>query len=191
LLALQDNPVQSCEEADRIAREHMAEVDQRIAKLVALRAELQRMVEACACGRVADCKVIETLADPSHTHGRLAATRSTNNRAARRRLRRLFVSPGSGRAARQQARAGAIMTTVVTVVSTSFTPTSFLTSNSARPFSNANCSRKPLWAPRPQQIKGVEALASKGERIAAEGTQPVQRDRGAGRKAAASPCRPR
>ena len=72
LLTLQDNPGQSCEEADRIAREHMAEVDQRIAKLRALRAELQRMVEACACGRVADCKVIETLADPSHTHGRLA-----------------------------------------------------------------------------------------------------------------------
>lgn len=70
LLALQDNPSQSCEAADGIARARLVEVRQRIASLTALQAELERMVDECACGRVADCRVIETLADHSHDHGR-------------------------------------------------------------------------------------------------------------------------
>jgi len=44
-------------------RARLAEVKQRIASLTALRSELERMVDECACGRVADCRVIETLAD--------------------------------------------------------------------------------------------------------------------------------
>lgn len=63
LLAMSDQPDQSCAEADRIARRHMSEVDRRISQLVALRAELQRMVDACGHGRVSDCRVIETLAN--------------------------------------------------------------------------------------------------------------------------------
>lgn len=72
LLSLQDNPNQSCATADSIARKHLAGVDQRIAKLQALRAELGRMLEECACGRVAECRVIETLGNSNHDHGRLA-----------------------------------------------------------------------------------------------------------------------
>ena len=72
LLSLQDHPDQSCAAADAIARTRLAEVDRRIARLVALKTELERMVDHCAAGRVADCRVIETLADPSHTHGSLA-----------------------------------------------------------------------------------------------------------------------
>ncbi|WP_271893411.1 MerR family transcriptional regulator [Candidatus Phyllobacterium onerii] len=72
LLSLQDNPDQSCNVADRIASARLAEVEDRIASLSALRTELQRMLEECACGRVAECRVIETLADNSHRHGRLA-----------------------------------------------------------------------------------------------------------------------
>ncbi len=72
LLSLQDNPDQSCSVADRIASARLAEVEERIASLSALRTELQRMLEECACGRVAECRVIETLADSSHRHGRLA-----------------------------------------------------------------------------------------------------------------------
>jgi DNA-binding transcriptional MerR regulator len=63
LLAMSAQPDQSCAEADRIARRHMSEVDRRIGQLVALRAELQRMVDACGHGRVGDCRVIETLAN--------------------------------------------------------------------------------------------------------------------------------
>jgi DNA-binding transcriptional MerR regulator len=46
LLAMSAEPDQSCAEADRIARRHMSEVDRRISQLTALRAELQRMVDA-------------------------------------------------------------------------------------------------------------------------------------------------
>jgi Cu(I)-responsive transcriptional regulator len=71
LLALSAQPDRSCAEADRIARRHLTEIDRRIAQLAALRDEMQRMVEACGCGRVSECRVIETLAD----HGQCAHER--------------------------------------------------------------------------------------------------------------------
>ena len=72
LLSLQDQPGQSCAAADAIARARLVEVDERIARLTALRAELERMVAQCARGRIDECRVIETLADSGHDHGRLA-----------------------------------------------------------------------------------------------------------------------
>lgn len=63
LLALQDEPNQSCAVADEIARAHLVEVKQRIASLEALREELERMIRQCSHGRIADCRVIETLDD--------------------------------------------------------------------------------------------------------------------------------
>jgi DNA-binding transcriptional MerR regulator len=72
LLFLQDNPDQSCSAADEIARARLAEVVQRVASLTALRAELERMVSKCGSGKIAECRVLETLADRSHVHGRLA-----------------------------------------------------------------------------------------------------------------------
>jgi DNA-binding transcriptional MerR regulator len=71
LLSLQDRPEQSCASADAIARARLAEVRQRIARLKALEDELTRMIDECACGRIAECRVIETLAQ-LHTHGTLA-----------------------------------------------------------------------------------------------------------------------
>ena len=71
LLFLQDTPDQSCAQADAIARARLVEVESRIASLTALKAELSRMLDECACGRVSECRVIETLAD-HHVHGRLA-----------------------------------------------------------------------------------------------------------------------
>ena len=73
LLSLQDDPDQSCARADEIAQVRLAEVEKRIASLAALRTELRKMIEECACGRVGQCRVIETLADRSHTHGALSA----------------------------------------------------------------------------------------------------------------------
>lgn len=72
LLALQDDPNQSCAAANAIAKARLAEVDRRIVGLKALRTELRRMIAECACGRIADCRVIETLADETHRHGRLS-----------------------------------------------------------------------------------------------------------------------
>ncbi|EHK53736.1 MerR family transcriptional regulator [Allomesorhizobium alhagi] len=73
LLALSAKPNQPCADIDDIARRHIGEIDQRIAHLVSLRAELQRTVDECGRGRVCECRVIETLADSSHYHERLAA----------------------------------------------------------------------------------------------------------------------
>ncbi|MDF2117827.1 helix-turn-helix domain-containing protein [Roseiarcaceae bacterium H3SJ34-1] len=63
LLSLQDKPNQSCAEADAIARARLAEVDQRLTSLSALKAELKHMIEGCAHGKIAQCRVIEVLAD--------------------------------------------------------------------------------------------------------------------------------
>lgn len=68
LLSLTDDPGQSCEAADSIAREQLIEVERRIARLTSLKAELERMVEQCRGGQISDCRVIEVLADHSHAH---------------------------------------------------------------------------------------------------------------------------
>jgi len=62
LLALQDAPESSCGKIDALVAEHLASVDSRIARLTALRAELRRMLQRCAGGRVAECRVIESIA---------------------------------------------------------------------------------------------------------------------------------
>jgi len=71
LLALQDNPRQSCEAADETARIRLAEVDRRISSLQALRGELLRMLDKGCEGHVENCRVIETLSE-HHKHGPLA-----------------------------------------------------------------------------------------------------------------------
>ena len=63
LLTLQDNPKQPCATADAVARAHLADVEQRIRSLTALKAELELMVADCSHGHVANCRVIEVLAD--------------------------------------------------------------------------------------------------------------------------------
>ena len=63
LLSLADRPDQSCEAADAIARAQLIEVEQRIERLQALKLELQRMIEQCSGGRIANCRVLEALSD--------------------------------------------------------------------------------------------------------------------------------
>ena len=50
LLDLSDHPDKSCAEADAIARRQLKQVEQRMARLEALRTELQRMVHECSGG---------------------------------------------------------------------------------------------------------------------------------------------
>lgn len=66
LLRLTDQPERSCEEADAIARAHLAEIESRIVRLQALKKEMKRMIAECTGGRVADCRVIEVLAAHEH-----------------------------------------------------------------------------------------------------------------------------
>jgi Predicted transcriptional regulators len=61
LLALQEQPEASCEDASRIAQGQLEEVESRIARLLSLRDELARMVGECRQGRVSECRVIEAL----------------------------------------------------------------------------------------------------------------------------------
>jgi Cu(I)-responsive transcriptional regulator len=61
LLALADDRTQSCAAVDRIANEHRAEIERKISDLMALKGELDRMIEQCGCGVVADCRIIEAL----------------------------------------------------------------------------------------------------------------------------------
>jgi DNA-binding transcriptional MerR regulator len=63
LLTLQDDLTQPCASADAIAKARLVEVERRIASLNALKAELEVMVEGCRHGRLAECRVIEVLAD--------------------------------------------------------------------------------------------------------------------------------
>lgn len=70
LLAMSAQPSQSCAEVDDMARRHIEQIDRRIAHLTLLRAELQHTVDECGRGKICDCRVIETLADPSHEHRR-------------------------------------------------------------------------------------------------------------------------
>ncbi len=61
LLSLSDRPDQSCAAVDAIAKAQLAEVESRLSRLTALKAELERMLVHCAGGRIADCRVIEVL----------------------------------------------------------------------------------------------------------------------------------
>lgn len=63
LLDLSDRPAASCEAADALARRHLDSVERRIRRLEALKRELVRMIDECAGGRVAHCRVIEVLRD--------------------------------------------------------------------------------------------------------------------------------
>jgi DNA-binding transcriptional MerR regulator len=62
LLDLASRPDQPCASVDAIAKAHLVSIDEKIARLTALRAEVDRMLKACATERIAECKVIDVLA---------------------------------------------------------------------------------------------------------------------------------
>lgn len=68
LLGLSDQKQRSCEAVDVIARDHLADVDRKLADLKALRRELDSIIRHCGCGTIAECRIIEALApiDPRH-----------------------------------------------------------------------------------------------------------------------------
>jgi Cu(I)-responsive transcriptional regulator len=62
LLDLAEQRERSCEAVDAIAREHLEEVERKIADLQALRRELDSLIGQCRHGSVAECGIIEALA---------------------------------------------------------------------------------------------------------------------------------
>jgi DNA-binding transcriptional MerR regulator len=65
LLALSEQPNRPCVAVDSITSRHIADIDRRIAQLVALRRVLQHSLDACGHGRIGECRVIEALAEHS------------------------------------------------------------------------------------------------------------------------------
>jgi DNA-binding transcriptional MerR regulator len=63
LMNLAGHPERECSEVDRLAKDQLDSVEEKIARLKRLRKELQRMILACGQGRVADCRVLEALGD--------------------------------------------------------------------------------------------------------------------------------
>ena len=63
LLDLRARPDQPCGKADAMVVRHLRDVEQRIARLESLRDELQRIVSTSCPGHVADCEVMDALAD--------------------------------------------------------------------------------------------------------------------------------
>ena len=63
LLELSDSPERSCAQVDAVAHKQLNEVEARIARLEALRVELQRMIGECRADRVANCRILEVLRD--------------------------------------------------------------------------------------------------------------------------------
>lgn len=65
LLDLSDDRSRDCDTVDRLAKEHLREVDRKIADLSALRRELNGVISSCRGGTVADCRILEALAPES------------------------------------------------------------------------------------------------------------------------------
>lgn len=63
LLDLSDQEQRDCTAVDALARRHRDAVDDRIRALTVLRDELDRMIEGCAGGDVAHCRIIQVLSD--------------------------------------------------------------------------------------------------------------------------------
>ncbi len=65
LLSLLNNPEQSCQNADAIAKKHLKQVNDHISALQELRDELIAMVKNCPGKDAENCNVIKTLSDHS------------------------------------------------------------------------------------------------------------------------------
>jgi Cu(I)-responsive transcriptional regulator len=62
LLALADQQDRDCSEVDAIAREHLADVERKVADLKRLARELRHVIGQCHGGRISDCRIVEALA---------------------------------------------------------------------------------------------------------------------------------
>lgn len=63
LIILNETPQMPCEEAHKIANEHLGEIEKRIAHLETLKIELQRITTHCHADHIGECYVIQSLAD--------------------------------------------------------------------------------------------------------------------------------
>ncbi|WP_443478422.1 MerR family transcriptional regulator [Novosphingobium aerophilum] len=62
LLDLSGQKDRDCGSVDEIAARHLAEVDRKIADLMALRRELSGAISSCSGGTMAECRILEVFA---------------------------------------------------------------------------------------------------------------------------------
>ncbi|AMS30522.1 MAG TPA: MerR family transcriptional regulator [Hyphomonadaceae bacterium] len=62
MLAASDNNGQDCSTIDKMAREQLIEIQQKLADLKALESQLRSLVSQCAGGMISECRIIEALA---------------------------------------------------------------------------------------------------------------------------------
>ncbi len=92
ILSMTDEPDHSCAAVDQMARRQLQQVESRIARLQALAIEFKRMIRRCRGGRIAECRIIEALADHAH-----CSTEHSAEPPRRREQARPLGSPGSRR----------------------------------------------------------------------------------------------
>lgn len=63
LVSLSEQPDQDCGAAAAIAKRHLADIELRVVRLLRLRDELQQVASVCRGGRIADCRVMDAIAD--------------------------------------------------------------------------------------------------------------------------------
>ncbi|MBS0251567.1 MAG: helix-turn-helix domain-containing protein [Proteobacteria bacterium] len=66
LLDFAEQPQRSCAKVDALAREHLQAITSRIERLTALKVEVESMIKSCAKGRIAKCRIIDTLSRHEH-----------------------------------------------------------------------------------------------------------------------------
>ena len=67
LLQIADQRGQDCTAIDELAREHLTNVEQKIADLTHLAHELRHVIGQCRGGKVSECRIIEALAPKART----------------------------------------------------------------------------------------------------------------------------
>lgn len=63
LLDLAVDPDRPCAAVDTIAQRHVDAIADKIARLTALKGELERVLRACASERVGDCRVLQSISE--------------------------------------------------------------------------------------------------------------------------------
>ncbi|TCS59048.1 Cu(I)-responsive transcriptional regulator [Primorskyibacter sedentarius] len=66
LLRLYEDTERSSAEVKQIAKQHLAEIDRKVAELTAMRNTLTRLVHACAGDDRPDCPILADLSAPPH-----------------------------------------------------------------------------------------------------------------------------
>jgi len=61
LLELSGDDDHPCAQVDTMAREHLDDINSKIADLTALRAELSHLLESCDSERIGECRIVEAL----------------------------------------------------------------------------------------------------------------------------------